>query len=308
MQIVQVSTRQGRRFIPVKGWDSVTKALNTFANGYTRGAKATEQVTVDDIGKTHGTNGGMAVGMFLLGGAIVGGRSKLVENLLTEAKQRLKQQTEFRKSYDYDGIGTPFFKTSVDIKVLDREQDMYGIGLNAAYVGDEPEQGLAEHFSIPRTLLSCLVEVETKPMPGNRFEFDFEPIVRKLDSVLDTKKITGEQIARAMLVKDDDYNPTFVLQNKDGLEVRIQPGRVERRMKYTRGTGLKDTWTVKDSVFSGELKRDFHSEDENVKATPTLLIVVSSMQKDNYSSFPIWQPEEQQKAIDLTTKIVAALQ
>src|SRR3989344_2120907 len=146
MKIVQILTQENRRLIPLKGWDSVTKALNAFANGFTRGAKATEQVTADALGKSHGSDGGLAVGLFLLGGAMVGGRSKLVDNLLKEAEAALKTQMKFGKHYDYDGMGTSFFKTSVDIEVLDREQDMYGIGIHAAYVGDKPEQGLAEYF------------------------------------------------------------------------------------------------------------------------------------------------------------------
>lgn len=308
MKIVQVSTHQGRRYIPVKGWESVSKAINTYANGFTRGAKATEQVTADAIGKSHGSNGGLAVGMFLLGGAMVGGRSQLVDNLLKEAEEGLKTRTKFSKSYDYDGMGTSFFKTSVDIEVLDREQDMYGIGIYAAYVGDKPEEGLAEHFGIPRTLLSCSVEVETKPLSGNRFEFDFEPVLRKLDMVLDTKKITGKQVVAAMMTKDDDRSASLVLQVKDGLEVRIQPGRVESRMKYSQGKP-QDTWSSKGSVLSGELQRDYGNNDENAKATPTFLIVICSSQKDGWrGSLPIWQPDLQQKAIDLANEIAAALQ
>lgn len=304
MQIVQVSTHQGRRYIPVKGWESVAKAINTYANGFTRGAKA----TVDAIGKSHGSNGGLAVGMFLLGGAMVGSRSQLVDNLLKEAEEGLKTRTKFSKSYDYDGMGTSFFKTSVDIEVLDREQDMYSIGIHAAYVGDEPEQGLADHFGIPRTLLSCSVEVETKPLSGNRFEFDFEPVLRKLDAVLDTKKTTGKQVVTAMMTKDDDRSASLVLQVKDGLEVRIQPGRVENRMKYSQGKP-RDTWSSKGSMLSGELQRDYGNNDENAKATPTFLVVICSSQKDGWrGSLPIWQPDQQEKAIDLANKIATALQ
>lgn len=303
MQIVQVSTRQLRRHILLKGWGSVGLALNTYANGFTRGAKTTEQVTVDAIGKSHGSNEGLAVGMFLLCGAMIGNRSKLVDELLKEAEEGLKTRTNFHKSYDYDGMGTAFFKTSIDIEVLDREQDMYGIGIHAAYVGDEPEQGLAEHFGITRMLLWCSVEVETEPLSDNRFEFDFKPVLRKLDAVLDTKDITGKQVVAAMMTE----SVSLVLQVKDGLEVRIQPGRVDNRVKYTQGKP-RDTWSSEGSVLSGELQRDYGSSDENAKATPTFLIVICSSQKDGWrNSLPIWQLDSQQRAIALTNKIAAAL-
>lgn len=308
MEIVQVSTNQVRSHIPVKGWESVCKAIDTYANGFTRGSKATEQVTADAIEGERGANGAMAAGMFLLGGAIVGSHSKLVDSLLKEAEEDLKTETRFHRHYDYDGMGTSFFKTSIDIVVLDRELDIYGIGISAAYVGDEPERGLAEYFCIPRTLLSCSVEVETRPLSGDRFEFDFELVLRKFDTVLDTMKITGKQVVAAMMTENDDRSTSHVLQVKDGLEVRIQPGRVQGRMKYSQGK-LEDTWFSDGSVLSGELERDYGNNDRNAKATPTFLIVIcSSLKNDRRRSVPIWQPDMQQRAIDLANEIATALQ
>jgi hypothetical protein len=301
MEIVQVSVHPHRRLIPVQGWENVTKALNAYASGSTR------HKTVEAIDRSSGSEGGIAVGLFLLTDAVVGNRSQLVDNLLYEASRNLKDRTEFNKDYDYDGMGTPFFKTSVDVKVLDRHQDMYAIGIYASYVGDKPEQELADHFGIPRTLLSCLVEVEINPVSNNRFEFDFEPVLRKLDSVLDTKKIAGQQVAAAMLATENNTNPVFLLERRGGLEIRIEPGRVERRMKYSTGD-TKDTWSVKGSVFAGELQRDYSSGDENAKANPTLRIVISSSQKDDWRhSLPIWQPDQQQSAIDLAERVAAVL-
>ena len=306
MEIVKISTHQNRLYIPVKGWESVTKAINTYANGFTRGARVTEQVTADAIGKDHGPNSGMAVGMFLIGGVKINNCSQLVENLLKEAEECLKKYTKFSKSYDYDGMGTSFFKTSVDIEVLDREEDMYSIGIHAAYVGDEPEQGLASYFGIPRTLLSCSVEVETKPLSGNRFEFDFEPVLRKLDLVLDTKKITGKKVVASMMKEDKDKVASFTLQIKDGLEVYIQSNRVESRMKYSQGKP-RDTWSSKGSILYGELQTDYESKDKDAKATPTFIVVVCSSQKDGWRPRPIWQPDQQDKVIYLANKIAIAL-
>ena len=306
MQHIQVSIHRSN--IPVKGLESVTKVINTYGNGFTPGAKTTGQVTADAIGKSHGSNGRVAVGIFLISDK-VSGSSQLVDNLLKEAKKDLETQRNFSKRFDKQAVGTVFFKTKVDIRVLGhRDLDMYSIGIHAAYVGDEPEQGLAEHFGIPRTLMSCSVEVETKPLSDYRFELDFEPVLRNLDAVLDTKKITGKQVVRAMMSKyDDGIKASLVLQAKDGLEVLIQPGRVGSRMKHSQGTPL-DTWSSKGSVFSGELERDYGNNDESAKATPTFLVVIYSSQKDCWGrSFPIWQPNQQEKAIDLANQIATAL-
>lgn len=309
MQITSVCIKENRCFIPVKGWQGVIDALTLFANGQPKGAKATQQHHVNDIMETNDL---LAAGLVAMAQAKIGKRSNLVDRLLLEAGQTLERRSQFHKSYDYDGMGTVFFKTSVEIRKLG--DDMYGIGLSAAYVGDQPEVGLAEFLDTPRALLWCEVEVEVKPAANDRFEFDFEPVLRKLDSVIDIKKITGEQVATAMLQKDEyGARAVFVLGEHDGLRICIQPGRVECRMKYDHETRKEyDTWSIKGSVFSGELAQDFESKDEDVKATPTFEIVVSPADRRS-SDFGdretpiIWQLEEQQKMIDLANRIAAAL-
>lgn len=309
MQITNVSVEQGRRFVPVKGWAGVVKTLNYYAGANTPGAQASQFETAKGIEK--GTNS-LAAGIFLLGSTMAGNRNNLVDKLLLEAGQSLEKRAEFEKSYDYDG-GDVFHKTSVTIKKLG-DDDMYAIGLYASYVGDKPEEGLAQRLGVPRTLLSCCIEVETKAAGKDRFEFDFEPVLHKLDAVLDIKKISGKQVAKAMLQKDDfgDGGGVFQLAEKDGLRVRIQPGRVERRMQYDRTSGKEnDTWSVKGSVLSGKLAPDYRSEDKSVKATPTLKIVVSSAElfDAGFRKEPksLWRPEQQQQAIDLANRIAAAL-
>ena len=48
--------------------------------------------------------------------------------------------------------------------------------------------------------------------------------------------------------------------------------------------------------------------DENARATPTFLIVICSSQKNGWrGSLPIWQPDQQQKAVDLANKITKVL-
>ncbi len=310
MEIIKISMQENRYLIPLKGWSSVAKALNIFANGNLHSSRVTKEVTANAINDSLGSrDGSLGVGMFLLGENIIGRQSNLVENLLKEAEGALKKYPKFNKSYDYDGMGTPFFKTFVNIEILDEDQDMYAIGLYGTYsAGNRPEEELAKYLNIPRTLISCHVEIETKPFSANRFEFDFEPVIRKLDTLFKVKKITGRQIAAAMMVDDDVHIPTFVLHDQDELRVQIQTGRVKERLQYKEGV-RRDTWAVKGSKFSGELERDYNSQDNNAKATPTFVIRVSSSQNDFQGrSLRIWQPDQQQKMIDLANKIMSALQ
>lgn len=302
MQIVNVSVAERRRFVPVLGWDSVVTALTLFGNGYSRAAWKAEDNVLGSIAESAGDFGSL---LFMLGSREAGKRSNLVDKLLLEAGQTLEHRSRFSRSYDYDGAGTPFMKTTVDINSIG--DDMYCIGLYAAYVGDEPEAGLAESLGIPRALLSCTVEVEADPVAGHRFEFDFEPILRRLESVLGTRKITGMQVARAMM-QNRDEGAVFTLGETRGLRVRIQPGRVEHRMKYDRRTGVeRDTWSIDGRLLSGELARDYGAEDEDAKATPTLEIVVSSAKRSNREADPIWKFEQQQAAILLANRIARVL-
>lgn len=308
MQITNISVIERRSLVPVKGWDAVVKAITIFSNGYTRGARETDRITADAIAESSGPLG---LGLYLLNSLTAGDkRSNLVDRLLLEAGQSLERQTKFHKHYDYDGMGTPFMKTSVTIRKLSGD-DMYGIGLNAAYVGDAPEVGLAEQLGIPRTLLSCTIEVKTEPIEDNRFEFDFEPVLRKLDPVLDINGITGQLLADAML-KIDAYEsiPDVLLSVKGGLQIRIKPGCVRDRI-YFDGKVKQDTWSVKGSVLSGELERDYGSDDENAKAPPTFLIEVLSPDLHGTASYikpePIWQPDLQDEANILAYAIAAAL-
>ena len=56
----------------------------------------------------------------------------------------------YRKSFDYDGMGTSFFKTSVEVDEIDGK---YVLGIWAAYVGDKPEIELAQKLGKERGLV-----------------------------------------------------------------------------------------------------------------------------------------------------------
>jgi hypothetical protein len=309
MKILSVSVKERRRFVPVKGWDSVVNAITLFSNGYAAGSRETQRVTEESV---ETTTGALGSAFFVLAGIEIGSRSKLADKLLKEAEQALKQRNKFSVSYDYDGMGTPFFKTSVDITKLD--EDMFTIGFWAAYVGDQPEEGLAQHLNIPRTLLDCSVVVETQPVAGGRFEFDFEEVLRKLDNVLAVKDTAGWQVIQNLLTEDEsgESGKSVVLAEDLGLVVSIRPDRIDNRTASDPSTGKWcDTWKSDNGVLSGNLRRDYNKEDENAKATPTFLISVTSADQLNHGHYketkPMWCPDEQKRAVALAHEIAAAL-
>lgn len=320
MQISKISVAENRRLVPVKGWEGVTAALNIFANGGTRGSRDTERVTVDAIDKNHG---GLASGFFLLGSQQIAGSNKIVDRFLAEAKERFGNltQNEFQKSYDYDGMGSSFFKTTVSVAKIDMrpEHEIYGIGLYAAYVGDKPEIGLAEALQVKRMLTSASVEIEVEPTGPNRFEFDFEPVFRKVDGFLDTaKSYTGGQIARyfaSVTTEDEDKGFgawTFLYGSSDASEplvVTLSLGKVESRLVHDRGSRKpRTTWSAEGDLFCGELARDYSSEDHDAKAKPTFIISAAHrIQRRFGGAHPIWEPALQERAIALANRIADAL-
>lgn len=317
MQIINVTVQENRRTVPVRGWEGVTKVLTAFSSGLPRGTCDTTQETLKDIGESHGARGGDAQAMFMMGALSVGKPDGLVTRLLQEAKETLQKRNQHHADYDYDGMGTPFFKTNVTIGKLSGAKDMFAIGLWAAYVGDKPEIGLAEYLKVPRALYSSSVEVETNRAPNNRFVFDFNQVVGKLDSVLSFMKSetlgkvpTGADIARAMLKEEDgESRAIFLLQDKDGLQVRIFPNRVERRRSFDRkSVKMVDSWSVEGSKLSGNLRRDYTTDDESVKATPTFTISVSEPALDDRGgNRAVWEPERQREMIALSKKIAEAM-
>ncbi len=314
MQVLDVSMNEQRRDVPVAGWDSVVKAISIYSQGYTPRANDANHEVGRQIEEADGAG---ALGLFLLSSLkLEQGRDRMVDRLLFEAGQTLERRPSFKKSYDYDGMGTPFMKTNVTFNKLDR--GMFSIGLYASYVGNEPEIGLAEYLGIPRTLHSCTIEVSVEKAGDNRFELDFAYVRDRLDGILSFSPagfpLSAEDLAVSMVAQTDvfgDENPKCGLHHTERLAVWLHPGRVEERFKYNQGN-KQDTWAIDGTTFSGRLKRDYGSDNDDAKENPSFIITVTSAQKftpgwRSRDSMPLWHPDEQQEMIDLAGKIKAAL-
>lgn len=295
----------------MQGLDSIEQALNTFARGITSGSRATEQHQVQAIGQSQG---GLAQAFYFLAAPHMqgAGNSFVQDRIMSEARAVLQSRDSWSRHFDYDGMG-PFFKTSVEIEVLDRNADLYALGIHAAYVGDKPEEGLAEHLGIARTLVWASVEVETAPINGNGFEFDFETILRKLDEVLGTDWASGEQVAESMMTTDKyrESKASFVLHEDVDLRVTLTPGRVERRFDYSNRDAAgnpADTWSVEGAVLRGKLDESY--DRDGTFAPPTFVVSLRSAHgdPDSYRTTTIYEPEKKAQALELRYRIAAALQ
>ncbi|GEM_PF-6330361 len=304
MQITNVRTEQYYSGIPLLGWESVDKALNAFAIGMHRNSHA----TTHEIGRQiESGQGGMGLGIFLLASDMISSKSKIVERLLSDAKPALECYDVFSHSWDYDAMGTPFMKSTVTIRMADREQDLYLLEIGAAFVAKEPEQNLGDYLGVPRALMWSQIEVEFTPLDAERFCIDFDEIARRLRALEFLESISGYNMAQAMLGGEDNGrgHVTYMLKSSSNPHVILSPGEVANRFAINHETGEKsDGWAVDGSRWTGHLREDYGQPPQ--KLPPTICITVSHYDSDDKRRIHIWQPEQKQEVLGLTDRIAAA--
>lgn len=308
MKITSVSDVQQFRYIPLKGWSSVESAIQAYAQGSTPGSRATEH---EQVRATTQAGGDLTGLLFSHASAMLGKSIQFVQEMLMEAKTAIETFGHWDRRYDYDGVGT-FFKTKVEVMVLDWNSDLYALGIYASYVGDKPEEELAEYLGIQRALIWSSVAVQVEPTDGNHFTFDLEKIARKLDAVFGRTDLSGEIIAQAMMgvTERGDSKPNFVLMEDDDLMVSIYPGRVKGRFHWEDPYGPSrrrvDTWFVEGSVLSGLLDDSY--KDKNKKEPPNFGISISKRRKTSWGheNIPVWDEDKKNRIIRLTREITKA--
>ena len=304
MEITKVTPTEHRRYIPLKGIGSVEQALNLFADGVTTGSRATQNNLIQAVGE--GKDGGLAVGFLMLATAGVSGNKFVKDQIMSTAPKALKDHGRWHGDWDYGAMGTSFFKSSVDIEVLDRDADLFALGIHAAYVGDKPEAGLADHLGVERALIWASVEVETRPV-NDGFEFDFEAILRKLDTALPVGAISGVQVADQMMTADEYGNSraTFTLHSDEDVVVTLGPGAVGHRFDYPERGKSVDTWSIEEALLRGNLRESYEKEGEF--APPTFVISLRGAKGDRYNSATIYQPELKASMLKLRDEIASAI-
>ena len=305
MKITKVTVEHYDRGIPLKGWDSVKSALNLYASGAVKGSHATENEQAKAVGQSFGALG---LGLYLVASPHMQGvRNSFVERMTDEAHETLQERDHWSRHCDYDGQGV-FFKTSVEITVLDRKEELYMLEINAAYVGSAPESELAEELGIPRALRYYMVTAEIKSEDGLHFAFDFEEALRAVDGVLKTDSLKGVEIANTFMAGDRfaGIKPVQIFFGT-GISVTVAPGRVERRYVYNKTSEAhQDTWTIEGPVLYGLLDSSY--VDESRKEPPTIIFTVTNAQRDHFGySLPIWDADQKDRIDILSHQIAEAL-
>lgn len=336
LKVLGVDTNEYRNGIPLAGWESIESALDTFASGASRGSRATEQHNIQAFSELNP----LAGFLFLQANNWVSG-SSFVRKMLEEAKTGIQDRGKWSRHYDYDGQGV-FHKTTVEITGLKEPKETYVLGLNAAYVGKEVEDGLAAHLGIEQGLQRKSVDIQIAP-DGDKVRVDFDKVLAKLQTVklerkavayhpiVDYLKLTaltegvsslfkekpesGENIHESFpitgkdvvdyFMKTDNHGSSpdpLVLGIKGEVELTLALGRVGERFTYDQGERSESRWNGEGSVLTTPLGTDYRNET----VTPSLNITAQRVSKEKYNRLPLIDPQSKQVAEDLISAVAQA--
>ncbi len=274
----------------IRGWDKVENALR----GYGR-VKGSEATTMELVGASMQESGPLGAGLALAGikhGMERGGG--FIGNMLAEARAAIGKSGRWHRSYDYDAMGTPFFKTSLDI--TKGGNDLFTLKTCAAYVGDAPGLELAQAIGAPRVLKSATITLSLEPVAELPiFVVDFGKILGRLERVLGKPKITGKKLARisAQAEKWGGPEPAVVFKDPNFI-VEVKWGNVEKPL---RG---ENPFRMEGCQVSGICSKTYYPDREH-HLVPTIDITVKFANKGEYV------PANYPALLDLAEKIRQAL-
>jgi hypothetical protein len=306
LSITGVETTEYRSGIPLQGWESVASALNTYSKGGSRSSRVTRNDLEKNIVEM---GGGLGLGLLFLS---QGPRSDFVEDMLDEAKAEVDSRGRWERHYDYDGQGV-FHKTTVEVKRLFDIKDGYLLGLSAAYVGKAVEDGLAETLGVEQGLQWKSVHMGLTPEGSNQFRINFDQVIDRLQPVVaDLAQPKGRNRVSGMVVANYLMGTTewreqardFVLGFKDGVEVTLDLGRVERRFDYKNGNLIADNWKQEGPVLTGLLDTDY--EDETKFVPPSFVVSMRRVSKEKWDRLPAIDPQMKATMNDLADRIATA--
>lgn len=300
MQLTNVRTQYHHEFIPLQGWNNVEKAVRMY--GKTAASTGSTKQFINEAPLT----GGLSV---LL--AASSQQKDFAGNILAEARETIqdpsshRMQQDFslgdvpswRTSFDYDALGTSFFKTEVIIALLDESAQRYALGFSAASIGTEAEVELAKALSVERGLKHADVIVEVPSYDSNSFCIDLNEIYRRLDPVIGSGK--ASPIIEAYNLACGGNEEIKIYNKKLGVIITISLNNVHHPVRY--GKRRQYFWQSKKGIITGPLQKSFRDSDKF--DIPKIKIIVRDTQS------PVATFDSQRKTLlqNLTEQIALAL-
>ncbi len=295
-KITNVETTDYRRGIILDSPEEFAQALIVYNGGSVEGARATQNNLMDAVGNQ---GGGMGAILLLLGGAR--NADGFTERLTQEALSELQSRGRFYRSFDYDAMGTNFFKTSVDGKKVG---DKYMLELCAAYIGSEPENKLAEKLGKLRALVSSSAKGRLSVVDGWWFNVNLEDVLAGLP--ISKKQLKGlpEYIASDRYSRE---RPEMTFEH-DGQKFSLDIGLdADRHLRPKGGKHGSDYMQARGSnIVGGAWTTWAENGDDRFapKVVQPAVVVSVSLPGERYSR-PVAVTEDQIKAVQAARNYLA---
>jgi|GEM_PF-4985010 hypothetical protein len=197
-KLIDVSTSESTRGIAFRSLAEVEHALRVF-NGevsgkYVAASGATEDILLQHVGDSPA--GGLGVGLLLLGSRDVSSKQKDFVNsrIMDEVRRSEKNggryydgETHLASAhFDYDAMGTSFFKSSVDVT---KSGGSYVLRIWQAYVGDKGEKELIKELGAEPAITSANLHASYSLVEGDQFNINFKPMFSLFAPSYDLRKI-----------------------------------------------------------------------------------------------------------------------
>lgn len=194
--------------------EEVADALRFYDGGEVTDSDATQRNLNEAVDKSYG---GVAVGLVLLTGEKNREGGFTEKHVIQAMLKGLEADGRFYGDYDYDAMGTNFFKTSVTVNKVGGK---YVLDMSRAYSAP-PLGKLAEKFKRPFALDSSRAVAKLSIVDDWWFNADFKELLK------------GVPLKTRPSVRDSDY--TVDLTEEEKMEyMRDLAGRYEHRREFQR--------------------------------------------------------------------------
>ena len=243
-RVTGISTGDIRSGLILDSIDEVKEILETYENNGIMGSGHAKNVLMDELGNA---GGGLGAAVIELGSQM--NSCGFLDAMLHDVESSLQSCGRYYGSFDYDALGTRFFKSTVEAY---KAWEKYVLCIRAAYVGDEPEKLLAEKTGKRRALVRSVADAEMELVDGYWFNIDMGELmgsllekeqIRKLVAYLEADRMTTRP---EMIIEHDGSAFELGVSIKAPTWLRPENGCFDDRYFRARGNCLVGASWKKD--------------------------------------------------------------
>ena len=289
--------------IPIKGFENIREVLYIFASGKSQGSRKAYTVNQKQYNETH--SGMLDYYIKNATGNVSGNRfvDMMIWPKFDEWQKKRDHYYKCSVGFDYDG-GQAFHKTDVSVLEFDANNQMYGLSINAAYIGKEPEDGLARYLNLEQCLYWTAVNItgiSSFDTENNVvFNFDFK-ILENVPFLNIQAQSIIKQLESLLKANPYEMSPSVELFNDNHLRVILSFDSLSFDSHFKHAwklTGTILTLPVRKCQYDNELKQfgAYHPA-----------IIEISIRNGESKDLPIWQKEHKKSAWALCTQMYEIL-